>query len=338
MIPDSVTTIEYEAFFGCTYLANLTIGTSVTIIGYCAFSYCTSLTSITIPESVSNFGNGAFSNCTNLESVTISDGVTSIGIGTFIDCTNLKTVKIPESVLYIGYQTFMDCTNLTDVYYGSCKGKWNDIIIEDFNFTGITTIHFSDHTNHWVTITEASCEKNGALLGVCSLCGESTFDIIDATGHNYTSAVTAPTCTKQGYTTYTCACGDSYTDDAVDALGHSTAVSENILVAPTCTENGSKEVVVTCTICSKEMNRETTVVDAKGHDLINGDCANCDYTENTGNEDNNDDNNEDVNDPSENCSCNCHKSGISNFFFKIGLFFQQLFGSNKMCFCGVAHY
>lgn len=39
-----------------------------------------------------------------------------------------------------------------------------------------------------------------------------------------------------------------------------------------------------------------------------------------------------------NCSCNCHKGGISGFFFKIILFFQKIFKSNKTCACGVAHY
>ncbi len=42
--------------------------------------------------------------------------------------------------------------------------------------------------------------------------------------------------------------------------------------------------------------------------------------------------------PSETCPCNCHKKGIANFFFKIILFFQRIFGQNKTCKCGIAHY
>ena len=38
-----------------------------------------------------------------------------------------------------------------------------------------------------------------------------------------------------------------------------------------------------------------------------------------------------------NCSCNCHKGGISGLFFKIINFFQKLFGMNKTCACGAAH-
>ncbi len=37
------------------------------------------------------------------------------------------------------------------------------------------------------------------------------------------------------------------------------------------------------------------------------------------------------------CSCNCHKTGITHFFFIIVNFFQKLFGQNKVCACGVAH-
>ncbi len=40
----------------------------------------------------------------------------------------------------------------------------------------------------------------------------------------------------------------------------------------------------------------------------------------------------------ENCSCNCHKGGIIGFFFKIILFFQKIFKTNKTCACGIAHY
>ena len=38
------------------------------------------------------------------------------------------------------------------------------------------------------------------------------------------------------------------------------------------------------------------------------------------------------------CECDCHKSGITKFFFNFILFFQRLFGLNKDCECGVAHY
>ena len=45
-----------------------------------------------------------------------------------------------------------------------------------------------------------------------------------------------------------------------------------------------------------------------------------------------------IKDTADNCSCNCHKSGIANFFFKLILFFQKLFKSNQVCKCGMSHY
>ncbi len=43
-------------------------------------------------------------------------------------------------------------------------------------------------------------------------------------------------------------------------------------------------------------------------------------------------------DPSENCPCNCHKSGFSGLIWKILRFFYKIFGMNKVCSCGAAHY
>ena len=46
IIPDSVTSIGYAAFYRCTSLTSVTIPDSVTTIGNYAFSYCSSLTSV----------------------------------------------------------------------------------------------------------------------------------------------------------------------------------------------------------------------------------------------------------------------------------------------------
>jgi hypothetical protein len=63
----------------------------------------------------------------------------------------------------------------------------------------------------------------------------------------------------------------------VAALGHTAAeaVKENEK-APTCTENGSYDLVVYCTECDAEISRETVTVDALGHDFVNGECSRCD--------------------------------------------------------------
>ena len=91
-IPDSVTTIGDEAFYGCDSLTSVTIGDSVTEIGYHAFYSCGSLASVNIGDSVTTIGNYAFYYCTSLTSVNIGDSVTTIGNDAFCYCTSLKYV------------------------------------------------------------------------------------------------------------------------------------------------------------------------------------------------------------------------------------------------------
>ena len=38
------------------------------------------------------------------------------------------------------------------------------------------------------------------------------------------------------------------------------------------------------------------------------------------------------------CPCNCHKDGFMGFIWKIILFFNKLFKTNRECACGIAHY
>ena len=66
VIPNSVTSIEDNAFSWCSNLKSITIPNSDTSIGVCAFYACGSLISIIIPDSVTSIGTGAFSYCDKL--------------------------------------------------------------------------------------------------------------------------------------------------------------------------------------------------------------------------------------------------------------------------------
>ena len=74
IIPQGITKIEDEAFYGCENLTSMVIPDSVTTIGNEAFSGCKNLTSIVIPDSVTEIGFSAFYGCTALKKIYVSKG------------------------------------------------------------------------------------------------------------------------------------------------------------------------------------------------------------------------------------------------------------------------
>ena len=114
-IPNSVTNIGDNAFYGCQSLTNIKIPNSVTNIGDRVFASCSSLTSINIPNSVTNIGDSAFAWCKSLTNINIPNSVTNIEFCTFCRCESLNNINIPNSVTNIGDWAFLGCKSLTSI-------------------------------------------------------------------------------------------------------------------------------------------------------------------------------------------------------------------------------
>ena len=118
----------------------------------------------------------------------------------------------------------------------------------------------------------ATCGEDGSYDEVvyCSVCGEELSRetvVVKATGeHVYVTVVekVEATCTENGYVALACGCGDVKTT-IIPALGHTEGekVTENEVPA-TCTEDGSYDEVVYCSVCGEELSRETVVIKATG--------------------------------------------------------------------------
>ena len=148
VLPNSVKTIESEAFSGCTSLKSVVIPNSVEYINSEAFKDCSGLTSIELPNSLLELYNSPFGGCSSLTSLTIPKSVKRINSNPAGGCSSLmsltveegnkhydsrnhcnaiikttenklvvgcKNTIIPSSVTTIGDAAFHGCSNLTAI-------------------------------------------------------------------------------------------------------------------------------------------------------------------------------------------------------------------------------
>ena len=202
IIPDSVTSIGYQAFYGCTGLTSIEIPDGVTSIGDCAFLGCTGLTSIEIPNSVTSIDTYAFSGCTGLTSIEIPNSVTSIRDYAFYDTPWYNnqpdgviyvgkclykykgdmpantSIVIEEGTLSISPRAFEYCTGLTNIEIPNTV-----ISIEYYAFSGCTGLTS-------ITLPASATEYGSALFCGCTgltsiISYISAEDVADRSANNY---------------------------------------------------------------------------------------------------------------------------------------------------------
>ena len=115
------------------------------------------------------------------------------------------------------------------------------------------------HNEVKVPAVPATCTEDGLTEGSkCSLCGKVFVEqtVVPAKGH---TPGPEATCTQDQVCTV---CGEVL----VEKKGHTAgeAVQENVKPA-TCTEAGSYEEVILCTVCGEELSRTPVTVEATGH-------------------------------------------------------------------------
>ncbi|USF25390.1 hypothetical protein N510_000302 [Firmicutes bacterium ASF500] len=127
VIPESVKTIEYDAFRYCEYLTSVKLPSQLEAIPRQCFANCTSLDDIIIPDKVTSIGRHALTetaitkisvptgvkkiddfcvSCKNLSEVELPYGLEEIGGNSFSGCSKLKSVLIPTTVKVVGLHSF----------------------------------------------------------------------------------------------------------------------------------------------------------------------------------------------------------------------------------------
>ena len=126
---DTVTSIGYRAFAGCSDILNVSIPEGVTSIAKQAFSGCSGISFVEFPDSIVSIGDSAFSNCYVLNSVSIGKNLKIIGSAAFSDCYELSKVNIADieswfgisfgsydaNPLYYAHDLYMNSAVVTDV-------------------------------------------------------------------------------------------------------------------------------------------------------------------------------------------------------------------------------
>ena len=143
-VPEDVTEIGCEAFYGIRELEYIELPEGLETIGIGAFRN-SGLTSIVIPERVQTIPSSTFFYCEELSSVEILGHIRYIGDQAFYYCSFLTTIENFEYVNYIGKRAFYNCDGLIGIrvsvnVIGEDAFKWCSNLEYVYILEGTTTI------------------------------------------------------------------------------------------------------------------------------------------------------------------------------------------------------
>ena len=157
-------TIGEEAFSGCDYLTDITLGENVKTLGDKAFYTCDALERVEIPSTVTDIGEKTFYSCPALKEAIIRAG--TVKAGTFYNCRALTTLIISDNATLdasftaknayangtletvkigkgeIGNSAFNGCPNLTTVELGNGVTSVGDNAFS--KCTALTSVNIGD--------------------------------------------------------------------------------------------------------------------------------------------------------------------------------------------------
>ena len=138
-IPDSVTSIDYDAFRNSAALTRIDVDANNQT--YCSVDgvlYSKDMTTLVayprgkadatfvIPNTVTTIDTCAFYNNFKLTNITLPDNLTTMEWEAFYN-TGITSIDIPESVTKIGGEALKFCSNLTEINYAGTMEQWADI-------------------------------------------------------------------------------------------------------------------------------------------------------------------------------------------------------------------
>lgn len=113
-ITKNVKRIKHSAFYGCSNLQDIILEEGIETLDYSVFDICTSLERIIIPDTVTYIGNGCFADAEQLKEIILGKNVETIGLSCFSN-TAIKTITLPPTLKELGIDAFKFCSDLKEI-------------------------------------------------------------------------------------------------------------------------------------------------------------------------------------------------------------------------------